>query len=247
LLCLFRIDQHLDLALLRSDDDRLVSESPDHVEGGRWRAAHRLIQDVLLNCFFDDASQLLLDPKEPVGRAHAFQALMRPLVVVVFDPKRNALLRFFEVFELGPLQELRPDGLPVALDLAQRHRMMRCTPDVMNTVLLQLHLELGFAAPCHVLPAVVAQEFLGHAVLDYRPAVDFQDVLAGLSAVNTEPDDVAAKIVDEPNQVNLTAAHPPAEDVGLPHLVGGGPLKEPRLRRVALDPGSLSGDEPLSV
>jgi len=153
---LFRINQHLDLALFRTDDDRLVSQSAHHVEGGRLLPAKRLIQDVLLDCFFDDASQFLLDLKEPVGWAHAFQALMGALVVVVLDPKRNAGLRFFEVFKLCSLEELRPDGFPVTLDLAQGHRMMGGAPDVMNMVLLQFHLELGSPAPCHVLPAVVA-------------------------------------------------------------------------------------------
>lgn len=170
---LFRINQHLDLALFRADDDRLFSEPPDHVEGLGRCPAQRLVQYVLIDRFFDDGPELFLDPKEPVGWAHALQTLMRPFVVVVLDPKRNAALGFFEVCELCPLQKLRPDGLPVPLDLAQGHGVMGRASNVMNAVLLQFHLELGFAAPGDVLPAVVAQQFLGHAVIGNRSTVDF--------------------------------------------------------------------------
>jgi len=158
----------------------LISESSDHVERSLWLSAERLFKDVLCNVLFDDASQFLLDPEEPVGWAHAFQALMGPLVVVVFDPERNALLRFFEVFELCALEELGPDGFPVALDFSQGHGVMRGAANVMNTVLSQFHLELGFSTPRNILPAVVAQEFLGYSVLDDCPTVDFEDVLARL-------------------------------------------------------------------
>jgi hypothetical protein len=48
-LCLLRIDQHFDLAFLGSDDDRLVSQPPHHVEGGRLLPTHRLVEDVLLD------------------------------------------------------------------------------------------------------------------------------------------------------------------------------------------------------
>ena len=172
---------------------------------------------------------------------------MGALVVVVFDPKGNAGLRFFEVLELGAFEELAPDGLPVALDLSQCHRMMRGAANVMNPVLLQFHLELGPPAPRDVLPAIVAEQFLGNSVFDNRPAVDFEDVFAGLSAVNSEPDDVTAKIVDEANEVDLPPTHPPGEDVGLPHLVGRGPLEEPGLGWVAFYFNANLRDEPLAV
>lgn len=172
---------------------------------------------------------------------------MGPLVVVVFDPERDAGLRFFKVFKLCAFQKLRPDGLPVALDFSKGHRMMRRTANVMNTILLQFHLELGLAAPRNILPAVVAQEFLGYSVLNNRSTVNFQDVLAGLAAVNTEPDDVAAKIVDEADEVDLAPSHPPREDVGLPHLVGRGPFKEPGFRGIAFYFRANSWDEPLAV
>jgi hypothetical protein len=68
-----------------------------------------------------------------------------------------------------------------------------------------------------------------------------------LSAVNSKPDDVAAKIVDEPDEVNLSSSHAPCEDVGLPHLIGRGSLEEPGLGWVALCFDPYFGDEPLAV
>jgi hypothetical protein len=60
---------------------------------------------------------------------------MRPPVVVVLHPQAHPLASRLEAVELGPDQELLPDGLPEPFDLAQRHGMMRPAFDVVNPIL----------------------------------------------------------------------------------------------------------------
>jgi len=96
---------------------------------------------------------------------------MRPPVVVVLHPQPNPLAGRFKAVELGTLQELLPDGLPEAFDLAQGHGMMRPALDVVNPILAQLHFETGSAAPTRVLAALIGEQLFGHAVLGHRPAV----------------------------------------------------------------------------
>jgi hypothetical protein len=60
---------------------------------------------------------------------------MRPLMVVVFHPQAHPLARRLEAVELGPDQELLPDGLPEPFDLAQGHGMMRPALEVVHPIL----------------------------------------------------------------------------------------------------------------
>jgi hypothetical protein len=92
-------------------------------------------------------------------------------MVVVLHPQPNPLAGRFKVVELGALQELLPDGLPEAFDLAQGHGMMRSALYVVHPVLAQLRLEAGGPAPARELAALVGEHLFGHAVLRYRPAV----------------------------------------------------------------------------
>jgi hypothetical protein len=56
------------------------------------------------------------------------------------------------------LQKLPPDRLPEPLDLAQRHRMLRCAAHVLYTLLSQYLLEPCLTTPGHELAAVVRQD-----------------------------------------------------------------------------------------
>ncbi len=228
------IQHHLQLSFLHLHHHRLRAQPPDHVERVLRLAAQGQFQQVLLQALFHGLAHFLLHGEEPVGRHQSVQRLVRPLVVVVFHPQRHALPRRFEAVELGPHQELLPDRPPEAFDLAQRHRMMRRAADVVDAVLGQLLLEPRLAAPGGILPPVVGQHFLGHAVFGHGRPVHLHDVLARLAPEQSQADDVAGVVVDEPDQVGVPSVQPEAEDVRLPHLVRRRPFEEPRLRRVLL-------------
>jgi hypothetical protein len=94
-------DTEFEFALLGAEHDRLAVHPPHHVEGRLGFAAQRQFQEVLLNARFDGLTQLGLDLEEAIRRAKAFDALMRPLVVVVFDPEFDPLAGGVEAVELG--------------------------------------------------------------------------------------------------------------------------------------------------
>jgi len=155
---------------------------------------------------------------------------MGPLVVVMLDPQPYPLACRLKAVELGSHQELFPDRLPESLDLAQRHGMMGPAFDVMNPVLAQLRLEARRPPPTGVLAALIGEHFLGHAVLSHRPAVHLQHVLRRLAAKHLQPHHIARVIIQKGDEVGVLASQAEGEDIGLPHLVGGGALEEARLR-----------------
>jgi len=159
---------------------------------------------------------------------------MRPPVVVVLHPEPNPLPGRLKAVELRSLQELLPDGLPEAFDLAQRHGMMRPALQVVHSVLAQLRLKAGSPAPTRVLAALIGEHLFGHAILRYGPAVYLQDVLRRLAAKHVEPHHVAGVIIQKADEVGVLASQPKGEDIGLPHLVGRGALKEARLGGITL-------------
>jgi hypothetical protein len=59
-------------------------------------------------------------------------------------------------------------------------------------------------------------------------------VLRRLAAKHVQPHYVAGVIVDKADEVGILASQPEGEDVGLPHLVGGGALEEARLGGITL-------------
>jgi hypothetical protein len=112
--------------------------------------------------------------------------------------------------------------------------MMWPALNVVNPILAQLHLETGGPAPTAVLAALIREHFFGHAVLRHRRAVHLQHVLCRLAAKHVQPHYVARVIIQEANEVGVLASQTEGEDVGLPHLVGRGALKEARLGWIAL-------------
>lgn len=85
---------------------------------------------------------------------------------------------------------------------------------------------------------MIGEHLFGHAILRYGPAVYLQDVLRRLTAKHVEPDHVAGVIIQKADQVGILPSQPKGEDVGLPHLVGRGALKEARLGGIALGFGA---------
>ena len=223
-----------EFALLGPQDHRLAFHAADHVEGSPRLATQGHLQNIFLDAGGDGLTQLGLDLKEAVRRTKSFDALMRPLVVVIFSPEFNALAGLLETVELGPGQKLLPEGLPEALDFAERHRVLRTALDVDDAVLLQFGFEAGSAAPGGVLAAIVGEHLLGRLILADGHAINLDGGRRGGAAEQIQADEVTGIIIEEGNQVGITTSEPEGEDVALPELIGRRALKEPRPSQVAL-------------
>lgn len=191
-----------------------------------------------MHAVLDDLAQLLGNGKEAIGRTQPLQGLMRPPVVVVLHPQPNPLAGRLKAVELGAHQELLPDGLPEAFDLAQGHGMMWPALNVVHPILAQLRLKAGGAAPTRILAALIGEHLFGHAVLGHRPAVHLQHVLRCLTAKHLQPHHVAGVIIQKADEVGVLASQSESEDIGLPHLVGRGALEEAWLGGIALGLGA---------
>lgn len=219
-------DTEFEFALLGAEHDRLAVHPPDHVERRLRLAAQGEFEEVLLHAGFERLAQLRLDLEEPVGGAHPLDALMRALVVVILDPELDALAGGLEGVELRPHEEVLPDGGPEALDLAERHRVMRPGLDVGHAVLLEFRLKAAGAPPSRVLAAVVSEHLLRWLILADGDAIHLDDRRSRGTAEQVRPHDEARVIIQEGDEVGVTAAEPEREDVRLPHLIGRGPLEE---------------------
>jgi hypothetical protein len=123
-LVLLITDTEFEFAFLGAEHDGLAFHATDHVEGRLRFAAQGQFQEVFLDAGFNGFTQLALDLEEAVGWAKPFDALVGPLVIVMFNPEFDSLARRFETVELGAHQEVLPDGGPEPFDFAQRHRML---------------------------------------------------------------------------------------------------------------------------
>jgi hypothetical protein len=240
-------DAEFEFALLGPQDHRLALHAADHVEGRARLPAQRQFQEVILDAGFEGLLEFGLDLEEAVGRTEAADALMGTAVVVVADPEFDPLAGGLETLELGAVEELAPEGLPEAFDLAQRHGMMGAALEVSDTVLFELGLEATGAAPGGVLPTVVGEHFLGRLILAGGHAIDLDHRRGGGTAEQIGAHQEARVIIEEADQVGVAPTQPEGEDVRLPHLVGRGPLEEPGPREVVRS-GRLGGrQEPLPV
>ena len=228
------VDAEFEFALLGAEHDRLAVHPPDHVEGRLGFAAEGEFEEVLLHTSLEGLAQLRLDLEEPVGGAHALDALMRASEVVMLDPELDALARRLEGVELGAHQEVLPDGGPEALDLAQRHRVMRPGLEVGDAVLLELGLETAGAAPGGVLAAIVGEHLPGRLILADGHAIHLDDGGGRGTAEQVGPDHEPRVIIQEGDEIGVTSAQPEGEDIRLPHLIGRGPFEETRAGEVAL-------------
>ncbi|HWT82769.1 MAG TPA: hypothetical protein VN648_28640, partial [Candidatus Methylomirabilis sp.] len=159
------VDGEFEFAFFGPQNDGLPFHAADHVEGSLGLAAQGHLEQVVLHASLHGFAQLAGDFKVAVRRAEAFDALVGPLVVVVFDPEPDPFPGRLEALELGAGQELLTDALPEALDLAQGHGVMRPGFEVSDAALAQLGFEPGGAPPGGVLAAVVGEHLLGRVVL----------------------------------------------------------------------------------
>jgi len=178
------VKEHPDLTLLGPDHHRLATHAAHHIEGVHRAAPEREFQGILLKPLFDRLSQIGGDLEETVRRAKPPDPLVGPLMVVILYPQGRAFHRLLEAPKLPPLQELPQKRLPQALNLAERHRVMRAGTDMLDAVFLQLLLEAGLAPPVGVLPPVVSQNLLGDTVVGHRPTVGLEHMLRGLASVH---------------------------------------------------------------
>ena len=221
-------DGEFEFTFFGPEDDGLSFHAANHIEGSLGLTAQSHLQEVFFDPSFNGFAQDGGDFEEAIGRAKAFDALMRTLVVVVFNPEPDALARGVEAFELSTGEEILPDGLPEALDFAQRHRMMRPGFEVVRAILLHLGLEAGSAAPVDVLPAIVGQHLLRRLILSSRDAEYFENIFRSVAAEEVGTDHEPGIIIHVADEIGVTATEPEGEDVGLPHLVRGGALEEAR-------------------
>jgi len=173
-----------------------------------------------LNARLDGFTQIGLDFEEAVGRTQSLDALVGPLMVVMFDPELDAFASGLEAVELGADQKVLPDGGPEAFDLAKSHGMMRARLEVLHAILLEHRLEAAGATPGGVLTAVVGEHLLGRLILTHRDAIDFNHRRCRGTAEQIRPDDEPRVIIHEGDEIRVTPAQPEREDVRLPHLIG---------------------------
>lgn len=236
-------DTEFEFALLGAEHDGLAVHASHHVERRLGFAAQGQLQQVRLNAGLDGFAQLGLDLEEAVRRTHAFNALIGPLVVIVFDPEFDPFPRRLEAVELGADEEVLPDGGPEAFHLAEGHGMMRAGFDVRHPILLQFGLEPAGAAPTGVLAAVVGEHLLGRLELAGRHAIHFDHRVGRGTAEQIRAHNEPRVIIHERDEVGVTAAQPEREDVRLPHLIGCGPLKEAGTNHIALLARRLLGHQ----
>jgi hypothetical protein len=227
------VDGKFEFSFFGPEDNRLAFHAADHVEGSFGLSAQRHLQQVFLDARFDGLAQLGGNFEVAIRRTQTFNALVRPLVVIIFDPEPDAFSRRLEAFELGAGEELLPDRFPEPLDLAQRHGMMGPGLEMVRPVLFHLGLEAGSAAPVDVLAPVVGEHLLGRLILAGRDAKHLQHVFGRVAAKQIGPHHEPGIVVHEPDQISVAPAQPEGEDVGLPHLIGRGPLEETRPHQVA--------------
>lgn len=217
---------HVQLAALRGDGQRPVSQLPRQVEG----LAHRLLQGqphrVLFHRRLHRRAHLLRGAEVPVGRHKPANALVRAPEIVGVDEVPQSPRAVVEVGEHGAPEEFVPQRLPEALHLAQRLRVVRSTLEVCNSLPPQLGLEFRLPAPRGVLAAVVGQRFARHAEAGHAAFEGLHHQRRLLVVCQRVPDDEAAVVVHEDGDVEpFMPTQQEGEDVRLPELVWLGPLE----------------------
>lgn len=244
----FVADAHAHADVGRRDAQIAVSEPSHQVKRlARWLLASQpqaVVGDRLLHRRADLRGRL----EEAVGGYEAADALVRALEVVGVDEEAEPALQVGVVREDRLRQKLVPGRLPKALDLAERHRMLRPTLDVRDALVAQQPFEGRLPAPRRVLASVVRQD-LARPPEAAQAAFERLDHQRRLLVVGQRPShDEARVVVHEAGQVHaLVPAQQEREDVGLPHLVRSRPLEAPRRLRPSRSGGRRGLDQALFV
>ena len=144
----------------RRDRQVAVAEPADEVEGLAGLAVLRHPHGVVGDVALDRLSHVRCRAEEAVRRHEPPERLVRSLEVVRVDEEPQPPHAVGEVREDRSRQQLLPERLPEALDLAERLRVLRPALDVPDALPPQLLLEGALAAPDRVLPPLVGQHLL---------------------------------------------------------------------------------------
>jgi hypothetical protein len=166
-----------EFAFLRAQDDRLAFHPPHHVEGRTRFSAQGHLQEIVFDSRLEGLAQFGLDFEEAIARAQPADALIGPLVIIIFEPQLNALTRIFKRVKLRAGEKLLPDRRPEPLDFPQGHRVMRAALDVRHAVLAQLGFKARGPPPARVLSPIVREHFLGRPKLARPDPIDLDDRL----------------------------------------------------------------------
>lgn len=221
----------MDLEPGRAGGDRqpLIAELADDVERLARRLLEREPQLVGRDRALDLRAHVRGRLEVTVGRDEPVERLVRALEIIVADEVIEPALRVDDVREHGAAEELVPQGLPEAFDLAERLGMLRPAADVLHAHAREQLLELRLAAPHRVLPAVVGQHLGRLAVRRDATVEGLHHERRPLVMCERVTDHEAAVVVHEHAHVQpLGAPQPEREDVRLPQLVGHRALEAAR-------------------
>ena len=129
-------------------------------------------------------------------------------------------------------QKLIEDAFPESFDLTQGHGVVRTRPDMLDPVLNQFFFEPGGTPPVGILASVVGEHLLGHAVFAHSTTVGLDDILGGLTAVESQAGYVATEVINITDQIGILPGQTKRQNVALPHLVRSGPFEETRSGRI---------------
>jgi hypothetical protein len=240
---------HAQAALGGGNRQLAVAEPADQIE---WLARRLLVGEprgVVGNALLDRRAHLGCRLEEAVGGHEPSERLVGALEIVGVDEESEPARAVREVGKHRARQEFVPQGLPEALDLAERLRVLRPTLDVANAVAPQLALEIRLSPPGGVLPPLVGENLFRSSVGGDAARKRLHHQRRALMVGERVGYDEARVVVHERRQVEtLMASQQKREDVRLPELVGSGSLEAPRrtlsrLRRLArLDEARLVED-----
>jgi hypothetical protein len=219
---------HEETATGERDRQIALTEPPYQVEGLPRRPRAGELKGIRRHAPLHRRPYLRRGAEEAVRRHQTPDPLMGTAEVVGLDEKTHPSLAVLEVREDRPREQLLPQGLPEALDLPQRLRVVRAALDVADALTAKLLLEVGVPAPSRVLPALVGEDLPRRPVIRDPPRERLQDERASLVMGDHERHQVPRVVVHEGGHVHpLVTPQQEGEDVALPELVRLRPLEAP--------------------
>jgi hypothetical protein len=207
----------LEIGTTRADREVPIAQPTYHVKRQLGRLLARHTQGIGRYRRLHRRAHRGRRPEVAIRRYQPLERLMRALEVVVLDIKRDAPLTVRKVREHGARQQLLPQRLPEALDLAAGLWMMRPALDVPDAVALEFGFELGVAAPARVLPALIGQDLARRAVLGDTTRQRLQHQGAALVMRQRQTHQISRVIVQERRHVQpFMLAKQEREQIRLP-------------------------------